>query len=159
MRIRKDYMGFAFLLFLAAANHWLLIPGQVLAEGSETFYPYLLNTALVILLPCYAWEIWRSRGRNDAPLFWEPGLADLGRILCLLGGIWLWADAMKHLGFILPTAFFLALCGWLYGEKSVRKLALLALVSPFVLYALFTMLGAALPQGGIEIWLSPLLVR
>lgn len=159
MHIRKDYMGMAFLLLLAAANHWLFIPSQVLEEGSETFYPYLLNTALVILLPCYAWEIWRSRRWNDPRLFWEVGLTDLGRILCVLGGIWLWAGAMKHLGFIVPTVFFLALGGWLYGEKNWRKLALLALVSPFVLYALFTMLGAALPQNRIEIWLSPLFVR
>lgn len=160
MLIRKDIVSLGLLALFAAVNGWLLIPVQVVAEGSDATYPRLLNGALVILLILYGLEILRSRRAGGKTLgVWRLTFPELGRILGLLACIGEWAGGLDAFGFLPPTAVFLGLTAWLYGERSPWKLVVLMVASPLALYAAFTLLGSALPQGPLEQLLSPLLIQ
>ena len=160
MLIRKDSVSLALLALFAAVNHWVLIPDQVIAEGSEDTYPLLLNASLVVLLLCYGLEMFLShRAGGKRPGVWNITFPELGRILGLLAGIWAWAAALESFGFIPPTALFLLLTALLYGERAPAKLALLALLCPPGLYVVFTLFGSSLPQGVLEHLLSNVLVQ
>ena len=160
MRIRKDIARLVLLCILVAVNYLYLIPVQVVEEGSDPVYPLLLNGILAFLLIFYALELLRSRRKLGISLVvWQIYPRRAGKVILLLALVWGWAEALNHLGFIVPTMCFLGLSVWLYGERSWSRIVLVMVVSPVLLYILFVLFGSYLPQGPLEQYIGRFLVR
>ncbi len=159
MLVRRDIVGLVLLCILTVINQFYFIPVQVVEEGSDPIYPQLMNGLLLFLLFCYALEILHSRYRKAKSLAVLKLVPQrVGKVILLLVLVGVWAFMLDCIGFILPTMGFLGITTYLYGERSPKKIVAAMLLSPVMLYLLFTIFGAFLPQGPLEQYIRHLLL-
>ncbi len=153
MRIYKDAIGVGLLSLFFLFNQFVWIPIEVMEEGSSDTYPYLLNGLLALFLICYIGEfVYRLKSGKSMEYFtleWRP----ISKIALLLIAMFLWAESMEYVGFLLPTIVFLALASTVYGERSIPKRLILSLCAPIFVVILFALLNTALPQGAVDQWI------
>lgn len=159
MLVRRDIVGLVLLCILTVVNQFHFIPVQVVEEGSDPVYPQLLNGLLLFLLLCYALELLYSRYRKAKSLaVLKLAPQRIVKVTLLLTLVGVWAFLLNRIGFILPTMGFLGITICLYGERSPKKIVAATLLSPVMLYLLFTIFGAFLPQGPLEQYIRHLLL-
>lgn len=151
LTIHKDFFAIALLAVVIALNQFLFIPKEVISYGSSDTYPQIVNLALCIFTVCYLFEALRRRRlKTDEKARMAVNVRSLFKPVALLACIWSWVVLVEHAGFTLPTAALLAASCLLYGERSVKKIALLSIIAPLFILFFFTALNSALPEGPLE---------
>lgn len=158
MNIPKNLTSLVLFYALVIVNQFYLIPVQVINEGSDPVYPYLLNGLLLFLLLCLTAEAAYSHYiKKSAPELLKLAPKNIARIIALLGFVTIWAIMLESMGFIIPTLIFLGITTWLYGERSLRTILLTMFIGSFLLYFVFSIFGVALPRAELEnfLWQLP----
>ena len=155
--IHKNFVSIVLLVAFMLINQFYLIPVQVIAEGSPATFPHILNALLAICTTFYIIETVRRRRRGlDTKDILPVDMRAAAKPILLLLSIWVWAECMEFLGFIIPSIFLLAATSLLYGERSGRKIASLAILFPIFAFVFFSTLKTMLPVGPIENWIFAL---
>ena len=152
--INKDFFAVIALALFVLINQFYLIPKEVIVYGTSDTYPLMINYALGAFTLLYFLEALRRRRlKMDAKARMVVNFRYMLKPAALLLAIWLWVELVESGGFLIPTAVLLAVSSLLYGERSIKKIVLLALVAPLLILLMFTALGSALPEGPLEIML------
>ncbi|MCL2123742.1 MAG: tripartite tricarboxylate transporter TctB family protein [Desulfovibrionaceae bacterium] len=152
--IHKDFVSIVLLVLFILAHQFYLIPVQVIAQGSSETFPHILNALLAICTIFYIYEtVRRRRSGLDAKDVLPVDMRSAARPVLLLLSLWIWAELMESFGFIIPSVFLLAATSLLYGERSPRKIAVLAILFPIFAFVFFTILKTTLPSSSIENWM------
>ncbi len=162
MKVRNELVIVLVLLVFCIINYFILIPHQIVAEGSSSIYPNLINFMLLAFTLVYGVEVIRcmrkETSENDGAKISIKGFfSSYGRTIILIvltGG---WILAMDIAGFILSSVIFLLAASQVFGSRSLWKSAALSLIMPFLFYGLFRGLNSLLPEGPVESLLSNLI--
>ena len=149
--IHKDFFAIAILSVLVILNQFWFIPKEVIQYGSSTTYPQIVNLALCIFTVLYLFEALRRRKlKTDEKARMRVNIRHMLKPAGLLACIWAWVVLVEHAGFVIPTSALLASSCLLYGERSVKSIALLSIIAPLFILFFFTALNSALPEGPLE---------
>lgn len=160
LHIHKDFLAIVLLLLLIVLNQFYLIPHEVIAYGTSSTYPDLLNGMMACFTLCYLLEaLHRRRQQRDAAARVSLNPAVLCKPAALLLCIWLWVDGCERIGFLLSSMALLTAGCLLYGERSPVKIAALAVCFPLGILLFFTALRSVLPEGPVDIWILSLVRR
>jgi hypothetical protein len=152
--LHKNFVSIALLAAFLLINHFYLVPVQVIAQGSPATFPHLLNALLAICTIFYLIETVRRRRHGlDAKDVLPVDMQAAAKPALLLLSIWIWAACIDSFGFIIPSILLLAATSLLYGERSIRKIAALAILFPIFAFVFFTLLKTKLPSSFIEDWI------
>ena len=135
-------------------NYFYLIPTQVEAEGSSTFYPQLVNSMLLFFSLAYLIEsVHRMRlekSREEDVTGQQAFDLTIWRPLALLVVTGAWVLTMEWIGFILSTFIFLMIASHIFGSKKLVPTLSLSLIMPLAIYFIFVGLNSLLPEGPLE---------
>jgi uncharacterized membrane protein len=143
------------LLAFCVFNYVYLIPTQVVAEGSSSTYPHLINTLLALFSLAYLLEgycIFRKQAKEKAKEtkeqrgFWQ----DYWRPLAMFGLTGIWIFTLEYIGFLPSTFVFLFLGAKIFRAANLRNTLLVCVVLPSILTGIFMGLNAPLPEGPLE---------
>ncbi len=156
--LHRDFFAVAVLAVVVLINQFYLVPKEVLAHGTSSTYPQMLNGLLAVFTVCYFVEALRQRKRGaDGKALIQVNIAAMAKPVSLLACIWLWVEGAHYAGFLVPTALLLVSASLLYGERSPGKIAALSLIAPLAIFLFFAALNSALPDGPLDIWLLTML--
>jgi hypothetical protein len=135
---------FALLLVHLLTTDWVYVRlrdgfflGGFTLAGTVT----MLGLALVLLI---------DRHRDDVPEEMATlRAADWAKALALLAGAWLMFETAERLGTLVAGPLFLFVLMLLLGVRPWTHAALGAAVMGGVVYAVFRLLGVAMPQGAL----------
>ncbi len=155
MNARSEISFASAIIAFCMFNYFYLIPTQVVAEGSSMVYPALINTMLLLFALAYWGEgllLYRTEKLAQAAKeqsragFWEY----YWRPLSLLGITGIWIFTMEWAGFLLGTIIFLFCATYIFAATSLKKVAVFSLILPLVVFSLFYLVNAPLPEGPLE---------
>ena len=155
MKARSELMFASGIIAFCMLNYFYLIPTQVVAEGSSAAYPVLINSMLLLFALAYWAEGFllfrkeaKARAENETGGggFWSTHW----RPLSLLGITGLWVFTMEYLGFLLTTCIFLFCAANIFATSSLKKAVIFSAALPLVVFSLFYLVNAPLPDGPVE---------
>ena len=89
--IHKDCFAIIALAVFVIINQFYLIPQEVLAHGTSTTYPHLINVAIAAFTVCYLFETLRRRKlKIDGKAQIAVHVKHMVKPIGLLISIWLW---------------------------------------------------------------------
>lgn len=136
----------AALLILLFALAYFLLAFKIKLPPSSDDSPFSARTFPLVLGPL-------AMALSLALLIRPPGGEDVGKGLSwgraggLLGLMALYALAINHLGFVVTSALFLAGGFYVLGERRMKVLAPVAVVTAIGFWIMFTLLSVQLDWG------------
>jgi putative tricarboxylic transport membrane protein len=136
----------AALLILLFALAYFLLAFKIKLPPSSDDSPFSARTFPLVLGPL-------AMALSLALLIKPPGGEDVGKGLSwgraggLLGLMALYALAINHLGFVVTSALFLAGGFYVLGERRMKVLAPVAVVTAIGFWIMFTLLSVQLDWG------------
>ncbi|KIX14799.1 tripartite tricarboxylate transporter TctB family protein [Dethiosulfatarculus sandiegensis] len=155
MTTRSEVFTATGLLAFCVFNYVYLIPTQVVAEGSSSTYPLLINTLLALFSLAYLLEgflIFRKQAKTQPEEakkqtgFWQ----DYWRPLAMFGLTGVWIFTLEYIGFLPSTFVFLLLGAKIFRATNRRNTLIVCVVLPSLLTGIFMALNAPLPEGPLE---------
>jgi len=155
MNARSELSFATAIIVFCIFNYFYLIPKHVVAEGSSMVYPTLINTMLLLFGLAYWGEgfiLYRKEklaktleGKVEES-FWE----NYWRPASLLAITTIWIFSMEVLGFLFTTITFLFCASYIFAANSLKKVIVFSLILPLVVFSLFYLVNAPLPEGPVE---------
>lgn len=153
MSSRSEINVAAGMIVFCLFNFFYLIPSQVTAEGSSPVYPMLINGVLLIFAVAYLVEgilqfkkePQKSKGQSLKAMWrnhWRPW--------SLLIAMAVWIILLDFAGFLPSTIGFLFFSSYVFGAKSLKRVAALSIILPVFVFSLFHWVNAPLPAGPVE---------
>ena len=155
MKTRSEINFAIGIIVFCMFNHFYLIPSQVVAEGSSPVYPMLINIMLLLFGIAHLIEgIFQLRREKTDPteqkqtlkVFWST----YWRPLSLLFSMTAWILSLDIVGFLPSTIIFLFCSALIFGGKNLKRISLLSLSLPTIVFSLFYWVNAPLPAGPVE---------
>ena len=138
----KAQIGGGILLALfSILLHFVLIPWQISLPRqhmgiSPRFYPELLAGLLFILAIALALEGWRMREKKNQAVFTFES-KEVRLVVLTLAIISLQIIAFNLIGYLIPAILAMAVCMYLYGQRSWLKIVLLSVSIPVSIKLIF----------------------
>jgi Tripartite tricarboxylate transporter TctB family len=155
MKTRSEINFAIGIIVFCLFNHFYLIPSQVVAEGSSPVYPMMVNGMLLFFgIALLVEGVFQLRKEKTDPaaekqtlkIFWER----YWRPLTLLAAMTIWILSLDLTGFLPSTIIFLFCSSLIFGGKNLKRISLLSLSLPTIVFSLFHWVNAPLPAGPLE---------
>lgn len=154
MSSRSEIKFASGIIIFCLFNYFYLIPSQVVAEGSSPVYPIIVNAMLLIFGIAYLSEgiLQLRRGKNNPQqkqglqAFWTS----YWRPIILLIAMTIWILFLDLTGFLPSSVIFLFFSSFIFGAKNYKRVGILSLLLPLIVFSLFHWVNAPLPEGPVE---------
>lgn len=147
------------ILVFSLINYIILIPQYVIKCSTSPIYPYIVNTLILFSGIGYLFESLGRRDKTkseevvnqeDRPVVDHQKRYSTARVffVILTTGVWIWS--MEFVGFLLSAFIFLPAVSLLYGSRKKKRIMVVTVVLPIILYSVFRLLNTSLPEGPLE---------
>ncbi|MBN2395379.1 MAG: tripartite tricarboxylate transporter TctB family protein [Candidatus Atribacteria bacterium] len=160
MKYRNDTIIAFGLIVFCLINYFYLIPSQVIKQGSQSTYVYIVNTFLFLSSIGYFFQgilqkKFLTSGNQENKIN-----KDSKKSIIIIILVAIWILLMDYLGFLLSTIVFLivSIATLSNPPRNYPKLLILSILFSLFIYILFTViLKTILPEGILEVLLQDII--
>jgi len=142
--IKKSYHNYIFVIFLYTWSFIFLFTIPSIKNVDSRLFPYIISILTIVSATLLLLKTYYNWGKKEDPVDFSGTLLALFMVALLF----VYTVAIAIIGFYLATPLYLFISMWILGQKNIKLILTISLLTPLVVYLFFDVfLELQVPKG------------